>query len=138
MLACSGPGQVMEMELKVDSGSMAKLLKFLTGGFNGGTDVDKPLELSLKRLAEQEWNQVSSCRIQSFPVCHWASCAVRRVCCCMLWMERLATGQTVSYQRHDTQSGILHIVLACASAVCLGATSRCAIKARLHKMVVMW
>ncbi|KAA6415263.1 MAG: hypothetical protein FRX49_13645 [Trebouxia sp. A1-2] len=52
-----GPGQVMEMELKVDSNSMAKLLKFLTGGFNGGTDVDKPLELSLKRLAEKEWNQ---------------------------------------------------------------------------------
>ncbi len=46
------------MELKVDSNSMAKLLKFLTGGFNGGTDVDKPLELSLKRLAEKEWNQV--------------------------------------------------------------------------------
>lgn len=49
----------MEMELKVDSNSMAKLLKFLTGGFNGGTDVDKPLELSLKRLTEKEWNQVA-------------------------------------------------------------------------------
>ena len=48
----------MEMELKVDSNSMSQLLKFLTGGFNGGTDVDKPLELSLKRLAEKEWNQV--------------------------------------------------------------------------------
>ena len=63
---CSGPGQVMEMELKVDPNSMAKLLKFLTGGFNGGTDVDKPLELSLKRLAEKEWNQVSCCIM-----CHW-------------------------------------------------------------------
>ena len=48
----------MEMELKVDSNSMSQLLKFLTGGFNGGTDVDKPLELSLKRLSEKEWNQV--------------------------------------------------------------------------------
>lgn len=57
LYAFSGPGQVMEMELKVDPNSMAKLLKFLTGGFNGGTDVDKPLELSLKRLAEKEWNQ---------------------------------------------------------------------------------
>ena len=63
---CSGPGQVMEMELKVDPNSMAKLLKFLTGGFNGGTDVDKPLELSLKRLAEKEWNQVGCCI-----KCHW-------------------------------------------------------------------
>lgn len=63
---CSGPGQVMEMELKVDPNSMAKLLKFLTGGFNGGTDVDKPLELSLKRLAEKEWNQVGCCIM-----CHW-------------------------------------------------------------------
>ena len=55
---CSGPGQVMELELKVDSSSMKQLLQFLTGGFNGGTDVDKPLELSLKRLGEKEWNQV--------------------------------------------------------------------------------
>lgn len=57
LYAFSGPGQVMEMELKVDSKSMSQLLKFLTGGFNGGTDVDKPLELSLKRLSEKEWNQ---------------------------------------------------------------------------------
>ncbi|KAL3158055.1 hypothetical protein ABBQ32_011665 [Trebouxia sp. C0010 RCD-2024] len=57
LYAFSGPGQVMEMELKVDSNSMSQLLKFLTGGFNGGTDVDKPLELSLKRLSEKEWNQ---------------------------------------------------------------------------------
>lgn len=48
----------MELELKVDSNSMKQLLQFLTGGFNGGTDVDKPLELSLKRLGEKEWNQV--------------------------------------------------------------------------------
>ena len=48
----------MELELKVDSNSMKQLLHFLTGGFNGGTDVDKPLELSLKRLGEKEWNQV--------------------------------------------------------------------------------
>ena len=82
----------MEMELKVDSGSMAKLLKFLTGGFNGGTDVDKPLELSLKRLAEQEWNQVSSYSMQSFPVRHWAGCYVLRVCCCMLWMGNTLQG----------------------------------------------
>lgn len=50
----------MELELKVDSNSMKQLLQFLTGGFNGGTDVDKPLELSLKRLGEKEWNQVPS------------------------------------------------------------------------------
>lgn len=56
---CSGPGQVMELELKVDASSMKQLLQFLTGGFNGGTDVDKPLELSLKRLGEKEWNQVA-------------------------------------------------------------------------------
>ena len=57
-VCCSGPGQVMELELKVDSNNMGQLLKFLTGGFNGGTDVDKPLELSLQRLSEKEWNQV--------------------------------------------------------------------------------
>ena len=68
----------MEMELKVDSNSMSQLLKFLTGGFNGGTDVDKPLELSLKRLSEKEWNQV---RIKGAEHLHQHSLK----CCSVIW-----------------------------------------------------
>ncbi len=37
--------------------SLDKLLEFLSGGFNGGTDVDKPLELSLDRLTQKSWTQ---------------------------------------------------------------------------------
>ena len=38
---------------------MAKLLDFLSHSFSGGTDVDRPLELCLNRLDQQEWSQVS-------------------------------------------------------------------------------
>ena len=37
---------------------MALLLNFLCYSFGGGTDVDRPLELSLQRLEDANWNQV--------------------------------------------------------------------------------
>lgn len=40
---CSGPGQVMELELGTDTASMRRLLNFLTMSFSGGTDVGEPL-----------------------------------------------------------------------------------------------
>ena len=70
----------MEMELKVDSNSMSQLLKFLTGGFNGGTDVDKPLELSLQRLSEKEWNQVC---LSAASLSAWSLCIVYCIYICM-------------------------------------------------------
>lgn len=53
--AFSGPNDVMELELGVDSASIARLLSFLTMGFSGGTDVDAPLALSLERLGREGW-----------------------------------------------------------------------------------
>ena len=50
--------QVNELELAVDARSMSKLLDFLRHSFGGGTDVDRPLELSLQRLESQGWEQV--------------------------------------------------------------------------------
>ena len=50
--------QVSELELAVDARSMSKLLDFLRHSFGGGTDVDRPLELSLQRLESQGWEQV--------------------------------------------------------------------------------
>lgn len=35
--------------------AIKKLLAFLQYSFSGGTDVDAPLELSLERLREEEW-----------------------------------------------------------------------------------
>jgi uncharacterized protein with von Willebrand factor type A (vWA) domain len=42
----------------VDLRSLDKLLDFLSCSFMGGTDVDRPLELSLERLQKDEWQQV--------------------------------------------------------------------------------
>ncbi|KAG1654685.1 hypothetical protein FOA52_008546 [Chlamydomonas sp. UWO 241] len=55
--AFSGPDDVQELELKVDVESLDKLLDFLSCSFMGGTDVDKPLALSLQRLQSNEWMQ---------------------------------------------------------------------------------
>jgi uncharacterized protein with von Willebrand factor type A (vWA) domain len=54
--AFSGPENVMELELGIDSDSITELLSFLTMSFSGGTDVDAPLALSLERLGREEWN----------------------------------------------------------------------------------
>jgi uncharacterized protein with von Willebrand factor type A (vWA) domain len=35
-----------------------ELLNFLMYSFGGGTDVDRPLELSLDRLEQRDWSQV--------------------------------------------------------------------------------
>jgi hypothetical protein len=50
--------QVQELELSVDVRSLDKLLDFLSCSFQGGTDVDKPLQLSLERLQKDEWAKV--------------------------------------------------------------------------------
>ena len=50
--------QVQELELSLETQNMARLLDFLSHSFSGGTDVDRPLELCLQRLDQQEWAQV--------------------------------------------------------------------------------
>lgn len=62
--------QVNELELAVDARSMSNLLDFLRHSFGGGTDVDRPLELSLQRLESQGWEQVRlllCCRLTLVP-----------------------------------------------------------------------
>ncbi len=58
LYAFGGPGDVMELELTMQHGALEKLLAFLAFSFGGGTDVDRPLELSLSRLESNEWKQV--------------------------------------------------------------------------------
>jgi uncharacterized protein with von Willebrand factor type A (vWA) domain len=55
LYAFSGPGDCMELELKVNSKGLTDLLKFLQGSFHGGTDVDEPFERALIRLDTEEW-----------------------------------------------------------------------------------
>ncbi|CAL8461911.1 g1442 [Coccomyxa elongata] len=57
LYAFSGPRDVKELELKVDAPSLLELLAFLQYSFGGGTDVDRPLELSLDRLEQKDWAQ---------------------------------------------------------------------------------
>ena len=58
LYAFGGPGDVKEMELDLNPDAMVKLLAFLRFSFGGGTDVDRPLELSLDRLEHNDWRQV--------------------------------------------------------------------------------
>jgi uncharacterized protein with von Willebrand factor type A (vWA) domain len=55
-IACSGPGEVKSLELDLSPASLQRLLRFLRSSFSGGTDVDRPFELSLARLQEDHWN----------------------------------------------------------------------------------
>lgn len=50
----------MALDLNLKDGDVAveRLLNFLRFSFGGGTDVDKPLQLSLDRLQHDEWKQV--------------------------------------------------------------------------------
>jgi uncharacterized protein with von Willebrand factor type A (vWA) domain len=48
--AFSGPGQVRALDLSEPQVALEKLLDFLECSFQGGTDVDQPLELALERL----------------------------------------------------------------------------------------
>ena len=57
LYAFSGPGDVEGMELDTKPDALAKLLTFLSHSFGGGTDVDAPLDLSLRRVAQAEWSQ---------------------------------------------------------------------------------
>lgn len=66
---------------------MSKLLDFLRHSFGGGTDVDRPLELSLQRLESQGWEQVRQGFREpgGWPAVCWSSaCACTIACCCSL------------------------------------------------------
>ncbi|KAK9819714.1 hypothetical protein WJX72_001579 [[Myrmecia] bisecta] len=69
LYAFSGPGDVNELELKVDASSLNELLDFLSGSFGGGTDVDRPLELSLQRLGEKDWELADILMVTDGEIC---------------------------------------------------------------------
>ena len=71
LYAFSGPQDVKELELKVDTASLLELLNFMRYSFGGGTDVDRPLELSLDRLEQRDWSQVGSPKRSVY--CDWGS-----------------------------------------------------------------
>ena len=48
-------GEVSELDLTLDASDFNVLLNFLTMSFNGGTDVDEPLNKALQKCDSEEW-----------------------------------------------------------------------------------
>ena len=70
LYAFSGPGQVLEMELRFDPPGLRRLLRFLSQSFDGGTDVREPIQRALRKVREADWRQADMLLITDgrFPV----------------------------------------------------------------------
>jgi len=55
VFAFGGPGELVEMELNLDSGGIERVTRFLGQSFHGGTDICAPLEKALARLEDSRW-----------------------------------------------------------------------------------
>lgn len=55
LLAFGGPGELLEHELAHTSQGLQALLDLMGQNFDGGTDVQTPLERAIDRVAEQAW-----------------------------------------------------------------------------------
>ncbi|MCM2252175.1 MAG: VWA domain-containing protein [Ramlibacter sp.] len=55
LFAFSGPEEIVETELAVESESIVRLAEFMGQTFRGGTDVSGPLERALDKLGERHW-----------------------------------------------------------------------------------
>ncbi len=61
----------------MDAPSLLELLAFLQYSFGGGTDVDRPLELSLDRLEQKDWAQVSLQVLPASSLCeYWVTARI--------------------------------------------------------------
>lgn len=55
VFAFGGPGEVIDMELGLDTDGIERLAGFLAQAFGGGTDICGPLECALAKLETQSW-----------------------------------------------------------------------------------
>ena len=55
VLAFGGPGELLEMELTVDSVGIGRLTRFLSQAFHGGTDICAPLEKAIAKIEDRRW-----------------------------------------------------------------------------------
>lgn len=56
LLAFGGPGELLERELGSDSAGLDALLDLMGQSFDGGTDVQTPIERAITTLAEAGWH----------------------------------------------------------------------------------
>jgi uncharacterized protein with von Willebrand factor type A (vWA) domain len=55
LIAFGGPGEVVECELSAADGGLAALFELIGQGFDGGTDVQTPIEHAVARVREARW-----------------------------------------------------------------------------------
>lgn len=55
LLAFGGPGEVLERPLTHDAAGLDALLDLMAQAFDGGTDVQTPIERAIERVRQQEW-----------------------------------------------------------------------------------
>ena len=55
LIAFGGPGEVVERELSAADTGMAALFELIGQGFDGGTDVQTPIEHAVARVREARW-----------------------------------------------------------------------------------
>ncbi len=70
LYAFSGPGQVVEQELRLTPGGLREILRFLALSFHGGTDIRSPMTRALARIREAHWQRADMLLISDgrFPV----------------------------------------------------------------------
>ena len=55
VIAFGGPDAVLEQLLDFSAEGFARLMQLIGQGFDGGTDVQTPIERALQRVKEQQW-----------------------------------------------------------------------------------
>ena len=55
LIAFGGPGELVERELGLDAAGLAALLDLMGQAFDGGTDVQSPIERAIERVHEARW-----------------------------------------------------------------------------------
>ncbi|VAX02922.1 hypothetical protein MNBD_GAMMA20-1752 [hydrothermal vent metagenome] len=80
LYAFSGPGQVIERELRFDPQGLREILRFLSQSFHGGTDIREPVLRALRKIRGAEWRKADMLLITDgrFPVPASVVDAVRR------------------------------------------------------------
>jgi uncharacterized protein with von Willebrand factor type A (vWA) domain len=57
LIAFGGPGEVVEAELGLGAAGLAALLALMGQAFDGGTDIQTPIEHALARVHQARWHQ---------------------------------------------------------------------------------
>jgi uncharacterized protein with von Willebrand factor type A (vWA) domain len=57
LLAFGGPGELVEAELGLGAGGLATLLALMGQGFDGGTDIQTPIQRAVERVHQAGWQQ---------------------------------------------------------------------------------